>query len=207
MKRDGKIKDKLKSYFPVNWRESREDPYRNTPHYLANPTALFFLGSIVYLIVMGLIQLVYVLFFYTTQTVQFGLNVEKAPSFAETFFSYPLFLQHPIVFVVLSIIMGGIITFLAVGVHRSYFAMEDLLTAGTNSFETRRGIYETYPFMFSLDETPYNGLPGVPLSHFSIEEMVQLQDEDQEKLEQEKRRLSRRAKLPFGSSAEDRLEK
>ncbi|EAW7215127.1 hypothetical protein FG335_14295 [Listeria monocytogenes] len=207
MKQDGKIKDKLKSYFPVNWKESREDPYRNTPHYLANPTALFFLGSIVYFIVMGLIQLVYVLFFYTTQTVQFGLNIEKAPSFAETFFSYPLFLQHPIVFIVLSIIMGGIITFLAVGVHRSYFAMEDLLTAGTNSFETRRGIYETYPFMFSLDEAPYNGLPGVPLSHFSIEEMVQLQDEDQAKLEQEKKKLSRRAKLPFGSNAEDRLEK
>ncbi|EAC3131987.1 hypothetical protein AB308_14485 [Listeria monocytogenes] len=207
VKEEGKIKDKLKAYFPAKWRDSREDPYRNTPHYFAKPKVLFALGILVYLIVMGLIQLAYASFFYTSQTIQQGIQVENVPSFWGTFFSYPLFLQHPIVFLFLSLLMVAVIGFLTMGVHRSYFAMEDLLTAGTNRFETRRGIYQTYPFMFSLDEKPYDGLPGVPLAHFSMEELVELQDEDQSLLEQEKKKLTRRAKLPFGSHAEDKLEK
>ncbi|MBC2303176.1 type IV secretory system conjugative DNA transfer family protein [Listeria welshimeri] len=207
MKQESKIKEKLKLYFPQKWRESREDPYRNTPHYLANAKVLFVLGTLVYVFVLGLIQLVYVLFFYTSQNLQHGIYTENIPSFWETYFSYPLFLQHSITFILLSLIVGGIIAFLTIGVHRSYFAMEDLLTAGTNSFETRRGIYQTYPFMFSLDETPYDGPPGVPLAHFSMEELVSLQDEDQELVNKEKKKLARRSKLPFGSRAEKQLEK
>lgn len=207
MRQEGKLKAKLKAYFPVRWRESREDPYRNTPHYLAKPKVLFILGALAYLFVMGLIQLLYVLFFYTSQSLKQGIYVEKVPRFWEIFFSYPLFVQHPVAFFVLSLLVGAIIAFLTIGVHRSYFAMEDLLTAGTNSFETRRGIYQTYPFMFSLDETPYNGPPGVPLAHFSMEELVSLQDEDQELANKEKKKLACRSKLPFGSRAENQLEK
>lgn len=206
MKQESNIKKKLKKYFPNQWRESREDPYRNTPHYLANTKVLFVIGILAYLLVMGLIQLLYVLFFYTSQNIQQGINTENAPHFWETFFSYPLFLQHPITFFFISILVCGVVTFIMMGIHRSYFAMEDLLTAGTNSFETRRGIYQTYPFMFSIDELEYNGPPGVPLAHYSMEEMVALQDEDQVMLDREKKKLSRLAKLPFGSKAEERLE-
>ncbi|MBC1817186.1 VirD4-like conjugal transfer protein, CD1115 family [Listeria seeligeri] len=206
MKKEIPWKQKLQKKFPINWRESRESAYRNTPHYLANTKVLTILACLFFGFSMFLIQLIYTLIIFTGETLANVIHKKASVEFWDVFFSHILFVAHPWIFLLLSIVIGMAIVFVAMSVYRAYVAMEDFLTAGTNSFETRLGIFETYPLMHSVDAITYYGKPGVPLAHISMEEMEELKEQEKKALQKRKDKITRRAKWWLTHKAQLQLE-
>jgi type IV secretory pathway TraG/TraD family ATPase VirD4 len=192
MKKEVTWRKRLQHVIPTRWRESREEAYRNTPHYLANPKLLTLMACMVFLLALLMEQILYTALLWTGESIGNAIHQRKGDSFWVIFWSHSLLLTHPWLFGILSTALGLAIAFVAMSVHRSYFAMEDVLTAGTNSFETRLGLFETYPLMHSIEAVPYEEKPGVPLAHFSMEEMESLKQQEQRVLQKRKKKLNRR---------------
>jgi type IV secretory pathway TraG/TraD family ATPase VirD4 len=133
------------------------------------------------LIVLVVLQMVYSFVMATLDILRtsiHGINESYESLFSHNFWTFSLYFNHPkisLVLILVSLLYIGRFAFL---LHRSYYALEDRFTAGTSRFADRDELLEQYPLMPADMSIPFDDTPGLPIAHFSYEEVERLTDSE-----------------------------
>ncbi|WP_332237961.1 VirD4-like conjugal transfer protein, CD1115 family [Sporolactobacillus sp. KGMB 08714] len=157
------------------WRNNRWQAYRNLPSYLIQKKLLLPVIIGIWLIILLLCQVIDSSVTASYQSVRsWNGHVFEIPfsaSFSQSFSHMTLFTQYPLFSAILAAFTAVWAAIFYLILRRSYYAMEDRFTAGTNRFSTRQELVEQYPFMPSDIDASFDDVPGLPIAHFSYREV------------------------------------